>query len=1266
MSANSMTGNGGRVAGRCVSAVLAVFAAVSAAACTSSNDAYEPVAKSSAPLTLTLGNQGQQLTGQSGTWFASNTAGGSSWGQATYDTSTSVFELQSNGWGPAIRDATSNADGVEFAFKELAANTDIDVIVRIKSTSVSDPMADPSGLVQAGIMLRDGTCPGNTCGTLGQTVPMAATWFANGVHPGSACSGDQTGLSVFDTSSRYFANPNDLATLSIVAPNQPNATRLIAPVWLRIRRVGNDFSAMRRFEGGRWEPIMGAGVPRLFTGGEFAPVNGMLLGLFVSRPYTSFNGVHAIAQFDNLYVGPPLPLSDPGTGAASVTSTWVGSSSYRHSTGALAAGMNGYYVDPNGSSYKYTPRPEGGFGIDVLDAGGAVQRFAQPFNLFQGLLAGGITGDGTNVYVGTTVYGQSPPPLTIERLDATTLVSNKSIALPAGLSEQANRRVFMAARKITATASRLYLSDFDYDRIRIIDSDAGSEVGSISVTRPGPIAADSQGRLWVAQLTSYPDPSTWTFNQNSSSPILCYTISTGLPCTSNITVNGPTGLSVAPTSDTLLIALNNSTDSRPVAWNIPLNGSPTPAPALPTPPTGTFSALGAGKDSSGNLYVASSAPKMEIRKYSSTGVEQWSRFALGGVDEQGAFDPTPPACSPPSSSCPEHFYTLRDHFAFNPAVTVAGQEWTLQAHTWDPFTDDGGGTDPQTLEPRDLRKPFTLSDSQAPWIRHVGTDRYIFVPRFHHFAAYLTRQDYWESRITIYKITGTDEVAHLYGTVANDATGTQLRIWKQGYATEHVVSIPGGSFDLQFAANVDSRGDIWLAFNDFAASGCTSGSSAPECKRLWHIPFSLDDTQIEKYPPPAVPAGTSITWGKYFGVVPAYDFSTDSLYLLLGLNDETLSGQCGTGPTGTIGRFKRTSPSSPWQYVYVAKTFDPRRSAAENESLSLPDDPSCGCSSTWNPFGFDQAGEMLFLGERRGVVHAYRKSTGHEVASLFNGPEVDGLQNHTDGNYYRAVQRSNGEYLVSKTDSSVRAGELVFRWSWTPLELEPLAWYRADQLGNPAAATPIGTWPDLSGNHQDAIQINAGSRPKYYPNGLTTAGDKPTLRFDGSASFLYNQTWGTRPPNGAEAPFTVLAVYKRASTPLPHGGIASWFGVGGTIGARVNDTGAPVLYRQGVNQDNQSYAVGSLGVAPHVVVYRYDGAGTATIKVDGVGSPALLTPNAVSPIDGNNTQLLIGREDAFFNYYFKGDISELVIVGSAISDADAAHFLAYANTSWGL
>jgi hypothetical protein len=237
----------------------------------------------------------------------------------------------------------------------------------------------------------------------------------------------------------------------------------------------------------------------------------------------------------------------------------------------------------------------------------------------------------------------------------------------------------------------------------------------------------------------------------------------------------------------------------------------------------------------------------------------------------------------------------------------------------------------------------------------------------------------------------------------------------------------------------------------------------------------------------------------------------------------------------------------------------------------------------------------------------------------------------------------------------------ALRAGFTPERLEPAAWYVASAKDFVVSGDGSVRWLDRSGNARDATQASARGAPELIENGWFGT---PTLHFDGTRC-LSTAPW-TGAPAGASSDFSVLAVMRSGAAAQtaslagfwdPSGGVA-WAGLNGASGVTRLD-----LTRTYSLADGQMYtAPRDLGDAPHVVVWRYSSKKQRiALTLDGTTTES----HALSPIHGLPPMpLIIGARSLLPTGAFTGDLSELVLVGHALSDADVLDFTAYARRSW--
>jgi hypothetical protein len=256
----------------------------------------------------------------------------------------------------------------------------------------------------------------------------------------------------------------------------------------------------------------------------------------------------------------------------------------------------------------------------------------------------------------------------------------------------------------------------------------------------------------------------------------------------------------------------------------------------------------------------------------------------------------------------------------------------------------------------------------------------------------------------------------------------------------------------------------------------------------------------------------------------------------------------------------------------------------------------------------------------------------------------------------------------STSDDECQSGECV-GGAWSPSSLSPTVWFEASpEYIVDAGGGAVSQWADRSGNGHHVLQANACCRPVYSAAGWND--DKPTLTFNGTSSVLDRNPWPSLTPIGNESPYTVLAVMKPSG--VQSGALASWWGTGGLVGAWLHAENGNLFLRSrrvGVyGGDRIATDTANLATGRHVVAYSY-ATGVYTFTVDGVTLPNP-DPAPVDPVSSmiggsGNNQLLIGWQDAWGTAKFKGDISEIVVVPSRLSQTELDNFRTYAQLKWG-
>jgi hypothetical protein len=206
-------------------------------------------------------------------------------------------------------------------------------------------------------------------------------------------------------------------------------------------------------------------------------------------------------------------------------------------------------------------------------------------------------------------------------------------------------------------------------------------------------------------------------------------------------------------------------------------------------------------------------------------------------------------------------------------------------------------------------------------------------------------------------------------------------------------------------------------------------------------------------------------------------------------------------------------------------------------------------------------------------------------------------------------------------------------------------WWEADAIVGLNDGDPVATWEDSHTSNHDLVQPTGAQKPTYktsIQNGL------PVVRFDGTDDNIAIA-------NGilSAAPLSALAVVIPSSVT---GTARIWssqrYGHGRTGATALFTTFAVLDYTGPAS----SFAVGT----PTIASLVFDASFDATFYKDG-GSGTTVTHNA----DGSQaaTSFAVGAR-ANITEFFGGDIAELAVYNTALSDADREGVRAYLNAKW--
>jgi hypothetical protein len=913
----------------------------------------------------------------------------------------------------AVQAIPGQPDAMRFLYQPR--DGDVEIVARVAAVQVN-PLAGTSRAgAEAGLMIRDATNP-----TDAQAL-MGAGWLEDqfGLQV-MGCNDPSSILNFLGAGNRRLIK----GTPTIIA-GESGLTRDAAPYWLRLQRIGNDYALSRSRDGHTWIPLGGGVITNPHA----------VVGLFVAGIYNADGpAAQETATFDNVYIGPPR---------LDFHTSWIGSTSAAESTGIVTHGNGSLYVAPDGTAYKVSVTVDNGNNINAFKPAIVNGREAPTivpllWNPFWGIQRQGITGDGIDLFVGERAAPPTPTFAVNRRhVDAFGDMVDGGTFNSTGLGQ---------IDGLAAGGGLLYISDRDHNFVHVIDwtGAAPTELTGFGFTSPGPMTLDNAGNLWIIQ-TSTPYPGPTDPNPpilSSPTTIVCINPSTRVTCGQITGIANPVAVAISPNpgnsaafgtpppnaaNDQLIVTDAGSNQNLRVCQQLhgttidctteigahggALSG---PVPGTVTDATGLrlYAPIAAGVDHNGNLYVADAAPAVEVIKLNGMNGASvaWSAYGLGSMpgyvnsQEPGTFDP---------DSDGHDFYTLNRHYAIDPTKSGPGSEWSLKAETRNLF--DGA--------PPDVRSNVDHTgagvEPKPPLFHKDGSNRFMYIGYDNSIS----------NGLQIFRFQG--ELAQLVGALYTSNSGSTLNLWLDGSGATGVVngkpdagetasvSLPSAS---GFSPNVDKNGDIWLPM------GLTTG--------IWQLKYkgsvggfpsySLAASDRVVYPTPS--ELQNIAQSPIFS---RYDADAHQLFILGQTTAHT--DACGAVPSIIVTRYDNWTSAN-----LSVRTHD----AIFQVQAPVPDgsddfimhetDVLCGCGPTfdWPPNSLDIAGSMVFFGERRGPIHALRKSDLTEVTRLYPGPEMNGRLNQSDfWDLMRATQRSTGEYLITISDSDQRAANVFYRWT---------------------------------------------------------------------------------------------------------------------------------------------------------------------------------------------------------------------------------------------
>jgi len=775
-----------------------------------------------------------------------------------------------------------------------------------------------------------------------------------------------------------------------VAAWQPGDIQYVQtlPCWVRIIRHRDSVASYYSADGKEWNLMH-------FGGVRFSPglPEEVLVGM-VNSQHDS-DELEA-ATLDSFSLEQPVKLP--------YVTSWLGNSfASQYYQGHVQMQITGLCLDRSGKEprLRVTGQNEG-LDSSVYDLNGNLLWMYQ----LQNGGSSNIAADGKFIFEGSG--GNWNGTTMLERLDPSNTAASPSSAknqVP-GLSGRLKHITGLAAG-----VGRVYVAEAYDERVIVLDTANLAEVASFRSPRPGRIALDGKGGLWVGQrpgtapttpqipasdgkpgvdgtsLESRPDGK--PPDREHPGKIHYFTVAGKLVAERTITLDSivePGQMAVHPLTGQLYVC-----DAGPnqCVWIFDAQGKPAghfgelggvyknkvpgrvDAAHLYFPRAITF-------DDAGCLYLAM-APRMGwtggalLRKYDPTGKKiVWERQ---GLEFQEAADGDP-GTDAVDVFTQTHRYTM--DFSKGP-----GQEAVYSALTFDPFT-----------YPADKRNTSNGGGVNATTVRRIGGKRILFL------------HDWPRNGWMLYRFKEGSEIAIPCGKVTNGG----LWIDRNGDGQSDPSEV-GPKLAFGQCWTVDAHGDIW-----------SSGGKAIRCWRnqglnKHGVPIYTQEP-TETYEAPALFTEVSHV---------IYDATLDRLFVG-GFNAEHPRDRTDHG--GSVGSM-------------LSAFADVRASKGLSKRLWQRDLPyeagTAGLGGEVNNFfcasyAGDAQGGYLFIGglSERGVkkisIWALDPKTGEMVQRFLPGPEVAGYCGWFDfNNAINAMKRKDGEYILFTEDDGAQKVN-TFRW----------------------------------------------------------------------------------------------------------------------------------------------------------------------------------------------------------------------------------------------
>ena len=705
------------------------------------------------------------------------------------------------------------------------------------------------------------------------------------------------------------------------------------------------------------------------------------------------------------------------------TTSWIGNSFggevvpslpfHRH----VQISADDVFVAPDGTVYTDTGWDEDGYEAGFYREGtvcGALEELSHGWGRGGG---GAVTASSRYVYAAMTQSGDDgadktrnanglrrfPDPKTLWYGLRRFLRNGRSAPFPTGEGWKNDMCILSRAAQdagghyadltvggLAADSRRLYVSDPAHRQIQVLDAETLAPLAAWPCGRPGKLALDPVGHLWVLQAGA-----------GANRQIFCLDSRTGRLLPRRIT--GPAGWNpkgiAADAQGHLLVADSGpDQDIKLYTWSagrqagrrtFGVRGGISAAPPGQVGPRRFNNPVGAGMDAQGRLLVYScgsvAGGGSVIESYAPDGRRVWRLLGLEFID-----------CAEADPMSETDVFTKEEHFVMDYA-RPAGQQWTYTGYTVNRF--------------RYPDDPRLHTGATSVFVRRVGGRRFLFTTDMYSGelsvfrflsspsggetavpAAMFAKAHFRPEDKTLWPAAQPDKGEWLWRDTNGD-----------GQMTTGEFSQPGTGRDAPGAWgwSVDSAGSVWQAterdgLREFPCAGLDARGIprySYAAMKNWPTPAPLTELCRAEYVP-----------------------ETDTMYLCGYTDTHPHSG----GEWGAVGteaiRYDHWSRPAPAPALRITLPYDGKRDARLYvKALCI-------------------AGNYLFAAESRDPerVFVYDVRTGMLQGTMQPDERVGKSSGWVDTPYgIRAMRRASGEYLIF-VEEDLDAKVLLYRWTPPP------------------------------------------------------------------------------------------------------------------------------------------------------------------------------------------------------------------------------------------